>query len=458
MHLPKTYIPLKVSVLGAARSGIAAALYLSDKGIPVFISDTCSPEKLEKTLAAHGCAHLAHEADTHTDRVLDADVIILSPGVPSNVPILLEAHSRGIAVWSEIELAYRFTDAVFLALTGSSGKSTTVSLLGAILAEAGVKHVVAGNIGVPLISVVPELGPDAFVVAEISSFQLENTDLFKPHIAAVINLMKNHLDRYDSEDAYYNAKKTIAARCNAEDFLLLNANDKRLMQWVPEFSGKTALLYFGKNMPGSNCAWFENNTLRLRFNGYTESILDVSTMKLAGRHNYDNACTAAIMAKAAGINSSAIAKGLAAFEGLAHRLEYVAEVGGVRYFNDSKSTTAESILCAVSAFGSNVFLIAGGRDKGCDFSVVNEALTRYVKGICLIGEAAARMEQEWSGFAPVVRADSLEAALEGVRSKAVSGDVIVFSPGCSSFDMFNNYEHRGDVFKKLIHAFERQDR
>jgi len=458
MNLTKTYIPRKVSVLGAARSGLAAAVYLSGRGIPVFISDICAQEKLEAVLAANGCANLSHESGAHTNRVLDADVIILSPGIPSDLPILLAAKSRGIAVWSEIELAYRFTDAVFLALSGSSGKSTTVSLLGSILTAAGVKHVVAGNIGVPLISVVPELGPDAFIVAEISSFQLENIDLFKPHVAAVINLMKNHLDRYGSEDAYYNAKKNIAVNINAKDFILINASDERLMQWVPEFSGKTTMLYFGRNVPDSNCSWYKDGAIHIRFNGRTESVLDVGAMKLTGRHNYDNASAAAIMAKAVGIGSGAIAQGLAAFEGLAYRLEYVADIDGVRYYNDSKSTTAESILCAVSAFDSNVYLIAGGRDKGCDFSIVNDALTRYVKGICLIGEAAQRMENEWTGFAPIIRADSLEVALDVVRSKAISGDVVVFSPGCSSFDMFKSYVHRGDVFNQLVHAFKRQDR
>jgi len=457
MHLPKTYIPRKVSILGAARSGLAAAVFLNSRSIPVFISDTCPLEKLEAVLAANGCAHLPHEAGAHSEKVLDADVIVLSPGIPSDLPVLLAAKSRGIAVWSEIELAYRFTSAVFLALTGSSGKSTTVSLLGSILAAAGVKHVVAGNIGIPLISVVPELDADAFVVAEISSFQLENIDVFKPHVAAVINLLKNHLDRYDSENAYYNAKKAIAAHCDKQDFFLVNAGDARLMQWVPEFSDRTTMLYFGANLPNRNCAWCENGTLFVRFNGSTEQVLAVASMKLAGRHNYDNASAAAMMATAIGVSSRAIVQGLVSFGGLPHRLEFVADVNGVRYYNDSKSTTAESVLCAVEAFDDNVYLVAGGRDKGCNFSVVNDALARHVKGVFLIGEAAQRMAGEWADYACITRADSLESAVNAVSSKAVTGDVVVFSPGCSSFDMFKNYEHRGNVFKQLVHTLERQE-
>ena len=276
-------------------------------------------------------------------------------------------------------------------------------------------------------------------------------------MAAVINLLKNHLDRYDSEDAYYNAKKAIAARCDKRDFFLVNAGDARLMQWVPEFSDRTTMLYFGADLPNSNCAWCENGMLFVRFNGSTEQVLAVASMKLAGRHNYDNASAAALMAKAVGISSSAIAQGLVSFGGLPHRLEFVAEVKGVRYYNDSKSTTAESVLCAVEAFDDNVYLVAGGRDKGCNFSVVNNALARHVKGVFLIGEAAQRMAGEWADYACITRSDSLESAVNAVSVTAVTGDVVVFSPGCSSFDMFKNYEHRGDVFKQLVHTLERQE-
>jgi UDP-N-acetylmuramoylalanine--D-glutamate ligase len=427
---------------------------LSHKEIPVFISDTSPAEKLEAVLAQNRCGHVPHEAGGHTARVLEADVIVLSPGIPSDLPILVEARRRGIAVWSEIELAFRFTKGKYIAVTGSSGKSTTVSLLGAIMEASHTPHVVAGNIGLPLISVAPALGEDSIVVAEISSFQLENIDLFRPHVAMVINLMKNHLDRYESEDAYYDAKKKIARNLTKKDYLVLNAGDARLRKWAGEFEGKTNIVFFGSKEVEADCVWCDGATVRARFGGQSETLFDVKTMKIHGRHNYENACAAAAAAKAAGAANESIAAGIASFAGLEHRLEYVAEVRGIRYFNDSKSTTAESIVCAVSAFDNNVFLIAGGRDKGCNFSIVKEPIARYVKGICLIGEAADRMQEEWSGHAPIARAASLSDALASVSGKASRGDVVVFSPGCSSFDMFNNFEHRGEVFKQLVHELK----
>ena len=451
MTLPITYMPKRVSILGAARSGCAAAQFLSHKGIPVFISDISPAEELETVLAHNRCGHLPHEAGGHTARVLEADVIVLSPGVRSNLPILVEARRKGIAVWSEIELAFRFTKGKYIAVTGSSGKSTTASLLGSIMEASRIPHVVAGNIGLPLISVAPALGPDSIVVAEISSFQLENIDLFRPHVAMVINLMKNHLDRYDSEDAYYDAKKKIAGNLTKKEHLVLNAGDARLRQWAGEFEGKTNLVFFGNKQVASDCVWHDGQAVYARFGGLSEKLLDVKTMKIRGRHNYENACAAAAAAKVAGVANESIAAGVISFAGLEHRLEYVSEVRGIRYFNDSKSTTAESVVCAISAFGDNVFLIAGGRDKGCDFSIVKEPIARHVKGICLIGEAADRMQEEWNGHAPITRTASLLEALLSVSGKASRGDVVVFSPGCSSFDMFKNFEHRGEVFKQLVH-------
>jgi UDP-N-acetylmuramoylalanine--D-glutamate ligase len=450
MTLPITYIPKRVSILGAARSGCAAAQFLSRKEIPVFISDISPAEKLEAVLAQNRCGHVPHEAGGHTARLLEADVIVLSPGVSSDLPIVVEARRRGIAVWSEIELAFRFSKGKYLAVTGSSGKSTTVSMLGSIMEASHTPHVVAGNIGLPLISVAPALGEGSFVVAEISSFQLENIDLFRPRVAIVLNLLKNHLDRYESEEAYYDAKKKITRNLTKKDYLVLNSGDARLCRWAGEFEGKTNIVFFGDEEVEADCVWYDGRLVKARFGGRSETLFDVKTMKIHGRHNYENACAAAAAAKAAGVESKNIAAGIAAFGGLEHRLEYVGEARGIRYFNDSKSTTAESIACAISAFDDNVFLIAGGRDKGCDFSIVKEPIARHVKGICLIGEAADRMQREWSGHAPITRAASLSEALLSVTEKASRGDVVVFSPGCSSFDMFKNFEHRGVVFKQLV--------
>ncbi len=458
MHLPIDYVPKKASIIGAARSGLAAAKFLSGKGVAVFISDSCPAEKLDKTLSANGCGGFPHEAGGHTKRVLDADVIVLSPGVPSDLPVLKQARESGVAVWSEIELAYRFTKGKYLAVTGSTGKSTTVSFLGAIMEAAGLSHAVAGNIGIPLIAVVPALGSEAFVVAEISSFQLENIDCFRPRVSVVLNLLKNHLDRYESEQAYYDAKKAIAANATSEDCVVLNAGDPLLADWASALKRRTRVVWFGSTAGESartaEGVWYENGELVSTIGGGRERLLDVNRMKLRGRHNFENACAAAAAALMAGVRNEAIAAGLAGFGGLEHRLEFVAETQGVRYYNDSKSTTAESVACAVAAFEHNVYLIAGGRDKGCDFASIKDVVARHAKGVVLIGEAAQRMQNDWAGAVPIARAGSLEEALDHVRRQAESGDVVVFSPGCSSFDMFRNFEHRGEAFKDLVKGLQ----
>ncbi len=441
----------KVSVIGAAKSGIAAVKYFVARGVSVFISECCGSERLSQILQTEGLSHLEYEASGHSDTVLNSDLIILSPGVRSDLDILIKAKEAGIPVWSEMELGFRISKAPFLAVTGSSGKSTTVSLLGAAMTSAGFNAVVAGNIGLPVVSVTPELEEDSFVVAEVSSFQLETVDKFRPRVAAVLNFMKNHLDRYSGEEEYYEAKKRIAMNLGTNDFLVLNMHDSRLLAWAEQMSKKTQIIFFGHEETSGDSVFFKNGSIRYNFNGKSGIILEnVSEMKLGGRHNYENACAAAAVALAAGAQAEGIAKGICSFGGLPHRLEYVGEIGNVAFYNDSKSTTAESIECALRAFDSKIHLIAGGKDKGCDFSVINEAVKQSVKSITLIGEAKERMMSQWKGLAPIQTAESLEQAVEVAFKNAVDSEKVIFSPGCSSFDMFKNFEHRGDCFRSII--------
>lgn len=446
----KTTFPSRVSIIGAARSGLAAAEYFIKKGSAVFISDSCDADKLKSVLNTRGIAPVEYEGLNHTDRVLDCDVIILSPGVPSDIAVLVKARTRGIPIWSEMELGFRASNATFLAVTGSTGKSTTVSLLGEALNAGGKAAVVAGNIGVPVISIVPSLQDDSFVVAEVSSFQLETVDLFRPLAAAVLNFMKNHLDRYNSEDDYYDAKKEIARNFTKDNYLVLNANDSRLCEWAQQMKSRVQIVYFGADIKGTDSFWIDADQIRYRFNGKSGIVLNVNDMVIRGQHNHENASVAAALAMIAGANIDGIAKGICAFKGLKHRLEFVDEVNNIRYYNDSKSTTAESILVAVQAFPKGVHLIAGGRDKFCDFTVVNEAIKKHVADITLIGEAADRMQSEWKGLVSIKRSATLKSAIEDAIADANHGDVVVFSPGCSSFDMFKNYEDRGEEFKKIV--------
>jgi UDP-N-acetylmuramoylalanine--D-glutamate ligase len=353
-----------------------------------------------------------------------------------------------------MELGFAASDATFLAITGSTGKSTTVSMLGEALEAGGKEAVVAGNIGVPVIIAVANLSRDAWVAAEVSSFQLETVDRFRPLGAAVLNFMKNHLDRYASEDVYHAAKKQIARNFTKDNYLVLNSHDEKLLTWAESMRKRTNVVFCGSKPMASDAFWYDetNGKISYRFGGAEGTILDVRDMRVGGRHNFENASAAAALAKLAGVSDSDIGAGLARFGGLPHRLEFAGEAAGVRYYNDSKSTTAESITCAIAAFDAPVHLIAGGRDKGCDFSVVIPALREHVGDICLIGEAASRMQSQWEGVAPIFRAATLEEAVAVAAARARSGEVIVFSPGCSSFDMFADFEERGNFFKRIVTA------
>ncbi len=441
-----------MAVLGAGRSGVAAAKYLSQRNSTVFISETCSDKDLDFILASNNIADISHEAGGHTQKVLDSDLIICSPGIPKDIAILKKARKKQIPIWSEIELAYRQSEAPYLAVTGSTGKSTTVGLLGSILEAAGMEYTVAGNIGVPLICAAPDISKKGLVVAEISSFQLETIELFHPKAAAVLNLLKNHLDRYENEEEYYGAKKQISKNMTADDTLVLNANDERCVEWAETIGNTVQVVLFGRKVDSFDCIWCEGSSMRWRYGGNEEILGDIGTMKIKGSHNSDNACVAAALARAAGVDDKeAIIAGVCAFSGLPHRLEFIREIHGIAYYNDSKATTAESVACAVNAFQTNVHLIAGGKDKGCDFSEIRDSIKEKVKSVCLIGEAAARISKEWKGLTEIRRAESLEQALEIINSQAHPGDVVILSPGCSSFDMFVSFEDRGTIFKKLVH-------
>jgi len=446
----RDWLPQNIAVLGAGKSGIAAAQFLVKLGKTVFISDTCGTEKLRLQLSENGLSNLTNEADGHTEKILEHDLIICSPGIRSDHFILQKAGERGIPVWSEIELAYRHSKAPYLAVTGSSGKSTVISLAGSICKAAGKEYVVAGNIGLPLISVAPSLPANGFVAAEISSFQLETIDSFKPRSAAILNFMKNHLDRYSNEEEYYNAKKRIIMNMTKDDTLILNALDTRLTQWALNLKNKIHIVYFGEYLQDVDCIWNRDGVIYIRFMGHEEKILDIRSLKIKGNHNISNVCAAAALTYSAGIDARYIEEGASSFSGLTHRLEFVRNIDGVEFYNDSKSTTAESVLCAVNAFGNNVHLIAGGRDKGCDFSVVRDSIRKNVKSVILIGEAATRIEKEWRDLTDITIADSLSSAVAVARNKSNRGDVVILSPGCSSFDMFSNFEHRGEAFKKII--------
>ncbi|MBD3346986.1 MAG: UDP-N-acetylmuramoyl-L-alanine--D-glutamate ligase [Chitinivibrionales bacterium] len=451
-------LPQSVAVIGAGKSGMAAARYLVEHGVKVFISDSCSQDRLDFKLAVNELATVPHEAEGHSEKVLEYDTIVISPGVPTDMPIIDQAKSKGIPVWAEIELAWRICRAPVLAVTGATGKSTTVSLMGKIFECAGVTAPVIGNIGLPATNAVPPLGPADFAIIEVSSFQLENIDQFRPRGACVLNILANHLDRYADIDEYFAAKKEIAKNCTHDDFVVLNENDPALKAWGEELSKQTRCLFFSDRDGAGERIWFHENTIHYRLKEAGEGTLDLSRMKLTGAHNKLNACAAAVMAFCAGIGPGAIEEGITGFTGLPHRLEFVAEFKGVKYYNDSKATTAESVQSAVSSFDVPVHLIVGGKDKGCDFDSIKETINNKVKNVLCIGEAAGRIKQAWRKAADIRKCDTLQDAVCVAQRTAREGDVVVLSPGCSSFDMFKNYEHRGNVFKEIVFAIEEKER
>lgn len=449
--LQQELLPKSVAILGTGRSGVATIRFFDKYKIPLFVSDSAPVQKVQGILEQNNLSHVAFEGGGHSDKIFNYELIVCSPGIPSDIPILQKARQKGIPVLAEVELAFKYSEAPYIAVTGSTGKSTTVSLIGAALEGAHYESVVAGNIGIPLIETAPKISENGIVVAEISSFQLENIETFRPRVSVVLNLMKNHLDRYDSEEDYYLAKKRIFENATNEDYAVLNAHDDRLCQWGEELESQCNVVYYGDNVSGKKSVWVEDSQIMTSFFGETLSILDVSKMKLRGKHNYENCCAAVASLLAMGLDYKKIVNGLLSFTGLKHRLEYVRTLSGVEFYNDSKATTAESIYCAVDAFDNGVRLIAGGKDKGCAFEAIKKIIKEKVESVYLIGEATDRITTEWNDSCTIIKCSTLSEAVEKAYIDAQEGDAVVLSPGCSSFDMFKGFEDRGEQFCTIVH-------
>ncbi len=432
----------KVVVLGAARSGLAAARMLKRKGADVFVSDL-APESSKKEIARQ-----LHEADIpcefgqHSGRVFQSDLAILSPGIPYASSLVQNLLKMDIPVYSEIEAAWWFNASPVIGVTGSNGKTTTTSLIGAMLRKNDPRAIVAGNIGTPFSDYVDQSAPGRWAVVELSSFQLETIDAFRPSAAVLLNFAPNHLNRYESYAAYQDAKWRITKNMQADDLLVYNGDDSLLSQRAAVFSARKAAFSLNKKAE----ARLENETLYV----HDTELLRVGEIALKGRHNVMNAMAAALAAREAGVDIKDIIEVLKTFKGLEHRLEHVRLLDGVNYVNDSKATTVESLYWALQSFKEPVVLIAGGQDKGSDFSRLNSLLARNVRQAVLIGSAAEKMRHAWQGVVAVQHADSMEDAVKKARKAAHKGDVVLLSPACASFDMFDDYEARGRIFKQIV--------
>jgi UDP-N-acetylmuramoylalanine--D-glutamate ligase len=441
----------KVLVVGLGKSGLAAALFLRRQGAQVTVSDIRSAESLAKEIPALLDAGIMVEAGGHgllTFR--KQDLIVVSPGVPLNTPELVQARNFGRPVIGELELAARFLKGKILAITGSNGKTTTTALTGEILKEAGYPTLVAGNIGVAVVGLIDESTDRTWSVLEVSSFQLESTEQFHPQIAVILNITPDHLDRHGTFENYALAKERIFAVQDANDSVVLNADNPRTAE--AEARSNAPVYWFSMKHEVSRGAWAAKGNVVYRSapDAATETIMPLAKIPLKGEHNVENVLAAVCAARLAGAASEAIARAIEKFHAVEHRLEFVATINCVDYYNDSKATNVDATAKALASFPGGIHLILGGKDKGSDYSTLAPLVRERVRAVYTIGAAAAKIESHLRGVAPIHACTSLANAVSAAARAARPDDVVLLAPACSSFDQFENYEQRGRVFKELV--------
>ena len=444
----------RVLVVGLGKSGMAAALFLRDQGARVTVSDTRSAVALEKDIPTLLDAGIMVETGGHGLLTFRRqDLIVVSPGVPYDTPELAQVRAFGTAgppIIGELELASRFLQGKVVAITGSNGKTTTTSLLGKIFADAGGPTLVGGNIGTPVIDLIAPSTPETVSVLEVSSFQLETVEEFHPQIAVVLNITPDHLDRHGTFENYAAMKTRITARQTAEDFLVLNAEDKPTQMVAAKT--KAQVYWFSGRRPIKQGAFVHGESVLFtpREGAKAEPILPVAEIPLRGAHNVENVLAAVCAARLGGVAAESIRASVASFKAVEHRLEFVAEVRGVAFYNDSKATNVDATKKALEAFPGGVHLILGGKDKNSDYTELSDLLRERCKVVYTIGSAAEKIERHLAGVTKIVSAGTLDAAVRTAAQDAAAGDVVLLAPACSSFDQFENYEQRGRVFKDLV--------
>ena len=444
-----------VAVVGLARSGVAAARLIRRLGGRVLASDSTArealpPEALE--LERLGCGLFA---GGHPEAAFaGADLVVMSPGVPLELPAVEAVRRRGVPIIGELELGWRVMEADLIAITGTNGKTTTTALTGELAAGTMRSVLVGGNIGTPLCGEALDFPADGLVVAEASSFQLDTTKALRPRVAAVLNLAPDHLDRHKTFERYVDAKAKIFANQTAADCAVLNADDPATAALASRTRAR--LIWFSRLRALDHGVFVQDGRIVARLNGHVETICPLGEITLRGQHNVENVLAATACALWMGLSPEAIRAGIGAFRGVSHRIERVAEERGVVYYNDSKGTNVASTIKALESFTEPIVLIAGGKGKGQDFSPLADAARGHVRQAVLIGvdRSAVRAALE-SASVPCVDAATMRDAVATARALAHTGDVVLLSPACASFDMFDNYEHRGEVFMALVHELTR---
>jgi len=444
----------RVLVVGLARTGMATAQFCAARGAVVTATDSRSAGEVGTAVENLRSTGVQLELGGHSATILRGmDLVVPSPGVPADAPLLQQARALNIPVWSEIELAGRFIRGQVIAITGSNGKTTTTSLVEHILRQAGLATVLAGNIGIPLIAQIENTTEQTFTVAELSSFQLELIESFRPNLAVLLNLTPDHLDRHKTFEAYGSAKSRIFENLTAGDYAVLNADDAASAKYAPR---APQLFWFSRKIGVGQGAFVRDGKILFRQDGKDEGILELSEIPLHGAHNLENVLAAVVVARIAGVDPAMIAEAVRSFPGVEHRIEFVAEIQGVCYYNDSKATNVDAALKALEAFPGRILIILGGRDKDSDYTTLRSALREKAILALLIGSAAEKIESQIDGSVAIRRAETLQNAVDLAAQAAHAGDTVLLAPACASFDQFQNYEHRGRAFKELVHQLQRR--
>lgn len=450
----------KIMVVGLARCGVALAKFLSKHGAKVTVSDHKSKAELATHLEQIDGLGVEYDLGGHTPKkFLEQDLIILSPGVSQNLKIFDYARSHGVQVTGEFEFAHWFIKEPVIAVTGTNGKTTVTRLIHRFLKDSGVDVWVGGNIGTPMIEYLNRETPAKVIVAEVSSFQLEHVQRFTPQNVVFTNLAENHLDRYKSMEDYINAKRRIFLNTNQATTSILDADDNAVVELARDPSVQRGrIFYFSRkpslepqimNIGGAVCI---KDELRVR-TGPEIEYFSVKNKKMRGVHSTENIMAAILAAREHGATHDAIQKAIDEFKGLPHRIEYVRRVGGVEFFNDSKATNVHSVIRALDAFDENVILIMGGKDTNLSYEPLRDVIKRKVKNLILVGEAKERINRDIGDFSETFLIGTFEEAVLIAFQKSRISDVVLLSPGCSSFDMFDNYEERGNYFKEIVRSF-----
>jgi UDP-N-acetylmuramoylalanine--D-glutamate ligase len=439
----------KISIIGAVRSGIAAAQLAKKLGAIPFVSDSSPKDKLQRAAEVFENENIAYEFGEHSARVYDCNFIVTSPGVPTNSPVLSKAIEKGMQIYSEVEFASWFCKGSVIAITGTNGKTTTTALMNHTLNECGFKCYSAGNIGNPFSEIALEVKEGEFVALETSSFQLDFTKQFKPHFSMILNITPDHMDRYDNNFEKYAASKIrIADNQTEEDFFIYNADDANTYETMKNSRVQKLGFSVKKEIPVG--AYHKNGDMNFAWFGKVSKVCSSSDLVIKGEHNIANTLTVMAIAKLLNIPNQKIREAFSTFKGVEHRIEFVRELNGVEYYNDSKATNVDSVTVALKSFTKPIYLILGGKDKGNNYDDIKELVKKHVKKIYAIGSSAQKVEDYFGSFIPTEKKNSMQACVEAAYKEAEAGSVLLLSPACASFDMFDNYEHRGKVFKEAV--------